>query len=128
MNNDIHPPVSQTTLGSGDIPYLPIEGVSAVEVSPRNGLLSVNPPNKLLNVAKVNMAFNGVDNPVDRSSILGNQNPFGKLDALARARQHRLLERNGNPMVDFIKKREEQFNHSLVDNSKNSLASHEKRI
>ena len=86
---------------------MPHEGIYAVEVSPK-GLANVNPPNKLLNVAKVNMAFNGLDAAItDRASILGVQNPYGKLDALARARQHRLTERNGNPLVELIKKREE---------------------
>lgn len=48
----------------------------------------------------MNVAFAGIHNAI-------NGKPFAKIDALAKARQHRLTERQAaNLLLEFIKKRE----------------------
>jgi hypothetical protein len=53
-----------------------------------------------LNVTKVNVAFAGLHHGL-------HGKPYAKLDALAKARQHRLTERQAaNLLLEFFKKRE----------------------
>ena len=43
----------------------------------------------------------------DKSAFLGQNNPFAKLESLAKDRQKRLSDRIGNPIVEYLKRREE---------------------
>lgn len=53
-------------------------------------------------MAKVNVAFQGIES---RSPVQSNR--FFRMEALAKARQYRLSERTGNPLIEYLKKREE---------------------
>lgn len=65
---------------------------------------------ELLNVTKVNVAFSGMQPGL-------NGKPFAKFDALAKARQHRLTERQtANLLLEFIKKREQVVPHETLPN------------
>jgi hypothetical protein len=44
------------------------------------------------------------------------------MEAMARARQQRLSERNGNPLIEYLKKREEINKLAMIEKSMNALA------
>lgn len=78
----------------------------SLEGSPRRVKGAAWLKSKRKSVAKVTMAFQGMEMK-DKSAFLGQNNPFAKLDALARDRQKRLSDRIGNPIVEYLKRREE---------------------
>lgn len=63
-----------------------------------------------LSVAKVTVAFHGIE-----SRSPSKNNRFSKMEALAKARQLRLSERTGNPLVEYLKKREEMNNITKLE-------------
>ena len=96
-----------------------IEVITAPAVIIKRELFSRSPPQtqqlpasapRSLNVAKVNMAFSGI--PTEDRSL---ENPYAKIEALAKFKKQRLTERVGNPIHVYLKKRDEMYQLALIE-------------